>query len=360
MEIMDVIKYNGRPDVFAWKYPGEELGTWSQLVVNQSQEAVLVKGGSVADVFGPGTHTLDTKNIPILNKIINLPFGGKSPFKAEVWYINKGYYLDIKWGTPTPIQIQDPKYGIFIPIRSNGAFGIHVTDSVKFLTKLVTTMNVFDAETVTKYFRSLYVTKIKDTISSYLLHRKISILEMNAYIDEISQYMKETICPIMEEYGLGLTSFYVNEISTPEDDPSVGKLKEALSKRAEMEIIGYNYQQERSFDTLENAVSHGNADAGSVMGTGMGLGMGFGVGREMGNQFSSMTQNIDLRGGYRKSKFCPQCGSEVLADAKFCSECGSRLISKERHCTQCGTVLEGNLRFCPECGDPFNDGDIVQ
>ena len=73
MEIMDVIKYNGRPDVFAWKYPGEELGTWSQLVVNQSQEAVLVKGGSVADVFGPGTHTLDTKNIPILNKIINLP-----------------------------------------------------------------------------------------------------------------------------------------------------------------------------------------------------------------------------------------------------------------------------------------------
>ena len=165
MEIMDVIKYNGRQDVFAWKYPGEELGTWSQLVVNKSQEAVLVKGGSVADVFGPGTHTLDTKNIPILNKIINLPFGGKSPFKAEVWYINKGYYLDIKWGTPTPVQIQDPKYGIFIPIRSNGAFGIHVADSVKFLTKLVTTMNVFDAETVTKYFRSLYVTKIKDTIS---------------------------------------------------------------------------------------------------------------------------------------------------------------------------------------------------
>lgn len=194
MEIMDVIKYNGRPDVFAWKYPGEELGTWSQLVVNQSQEAVLVKGGSVADVFGPGTHTLDTKNIPILNKIINLPFGGKSPFKAEVWYINKGYYLDIKWGTPTPIQIQDPKYGIFIPIRSNGAFGIHVTDSVKFLTKLVTTMNVFDAETVTKYFRSLYVTKIKDTISSYLLHRKINMDSLQKQISTaMSSYMGQAM-----------------------------------------------------------------------------------------------------------------------------------------------------------------------
>ena len=86
--------------------------------------------------------------------------------------------------------------------------------------------------------------------------------------------------------------------------------------------------------------------------------MGFGVGREMGNQFSSMAQNIDLRGGYRKSKFCPQCGSEVLAGAKFCSECGSRLISKERHCTQCGTVLEGNLRFCPECGKRLGGEEI--
>ena len=122
--------------------------------------------------------------------------------------------------------------------------------------------------------------------------------------------------------------------------------------------IGYNYQQERSFDTLENAVSHRNADAGSVMGAGMGLGMGFGVGREMGNQFSSMAQNIDLRGGYRKSKFCPQCGSKVLADAKFCSECGSRLISKERHCPQCGTVLEGNQRFCPECGKRLDGEEI--
>ena len=121
----------------------------------------------------------------------------------------------------------------------------------------------------------------------------------------------------MEEYGLELTSFYVNEISTPEDDPSVGKLKEALSKRAEMEIIGYNYQQERSFDTLENAVSHGNADAGSVMGAGMGTWNGIRRGREMGNQFSSMAQNIDLRGGYRKIKnSAPQCGNESPGGCK--------------------------------------------
>ena len=108
MAIVDVVKYNGKPDVLAWKYPNEELGTWTQLIVNESQEAILVKSGKVLDVFGSGRHTLDTANIPILNNIVNLPFGGRSPFTAEVWYINKGYNLDIKWGTPTPIQIQDP------------------------------------------------------------------------------------------------------------------------------------------------------------------------------------------------------------------------------------------------------------
>ena len=88
MAIVDVIKFNGSPDVFAWKYPNEELGTFTQLIVNESQEAILVKGGKVCDIFGAGRHTLSTENIPILNKIINIPFGGKSPFTAEVWYIS--------------------------------------------------------------------------------------------------------------------------------------------------------------------------------------------------------------------------------------------------------------------------------
>ena len=199
MAVVEVIKYNGKPDVLAWKYPSEELGTWTQLIVNESQEAILVKSGKALDVFGSGRHTLETANIPILNKIINLPFGGRSPFTAEVWYINKGYNLDVKWGTPTPIQIQDPKYGIFAPVRSNGAFGIHVADSKKFLVKLVTTMPTFDTTAVIKYFRSLYVTKVKDAISTYLVHKQISILEINAYIDELSQYMKERNQPVMDD-----------------------------------------------------------------------------------------------------------------------------------------------------------------
>lgn len=162
MAIVDVIKYNGSPDIFAWKYPNEELSTWTQLVVSESQEAILFKGGKALDTFESGTYTLDTKNIPILNEIINLPFGGKSPFTAEVWYVNKVNSLDIKWGTATPIQLQDPKYSIFIPVRAFGQFGMRIEDTKQFLIKLVGTLSIFDKENVTQYFRGLYLTKVKD------------------------------------------------------------------------------------------------------------------------------------------------------------------------------------------------------
>ena len=160
MAIVEVVKYNGSPDVFAWKYPSEELGTWTQLIVNESQEAILFKGGKALDVFQSGRHTLETANIPILNKIINLPFGGRSPFTAEVWYINKVNSLDIKWGTASPIQLQDPKYSVFIPVRAFGQFGIRIENSKQFLVKLVGTLSVFDKTNILKYFRGLYLTKV--------------------------------------------------------------------------------------------------------------------------------------------------------------------------------------------------------
>ena len=361
MAIVEVVKYNGRPDVFAWKYPNEELGTWTQLIVNESQEAVLVKSGKVLDVFGSGRHTLDTANIPILNNIINLPFGGRSPFTAEVWYINKGYNLDIKWGTPSPIQIQDPKYGIFAPVRSNGAFGIRVSDSKKFLIKLVTTMPSFDAMTVTKYFRSLYITKVKDAISTYLVHKHISILEINAYIDELSQYMKERIQPVIDDYGIELVSFYVNEISVPEDDTAVVKLKDALAKRAEMNIIGYSYQQERSFDTLEGAAKNTGSTAAPLMGAGMGLGMGLGMGQGVGAGFGSMAQEIQLNNSKETTKECPNCHARILQTQRFCGSCGFDTEQKPETfkedsitCSSCGGKITPNTKFCPECGRKIN------
>ena len=360
MAIVDVIKYNGGPDVFAWKYPSEELGTWTQLIVNESQQAILVKSGQVLDVFEAGRHTLSTANIPLLNKLINLPFGGRSPFTAEVWYINKAYNLDIKWGTPTPIQIQDPKYGIFAPVSSNGAFGIQIGNSKKFLIKLVGTLKVFDKTSVTKYFRSLYITKVKDSISSYLVHKGISILEINAYLDELSQYLRGRMQPVMDEYGINLVNFYINEISVPEDDAAVKKLKDALSKRAEMNIIGYSYQQERSFDTLEGAAKNAGPSSG-LMGAGMGLGMGFGMGRAVGGGFSGIAQELQTDSHANATKECPKCHAPMPVNQRFCGSCGYDTESKasvgkgkKAVCSSCGKPINGKSKFCPECGHRYN------
>lgn len=357
MAVVEVIQYNADPDIFAWKFPNSELGTWTQLIVNESQEAILVKGGQVCDVFQAGRHTLSTNNIPILSKLINLPFGGRSPFKAEVWFINRVFSLDIKWGTPTPIQLQDPKYKVFVPVRAFGQFGIQIDDSKKFLIKLVGTLPQFDKATILKHFRGVYLTKAKDAISSYLIHKSISVLEINAYLDEISTFLQEKMAPVFEEYGIRLVSFYVNDINVPEDDPAVNQLKKALAKRAEMDIVGYSYQQERSFDTLETAASNSGAMSGGLMGAGIGLGMGVGMGNAIGNQFGGMAQGINTS----DTKSCPSCNGSIGANERFCHLCGFDTAQKKEEknqsnikCSACGASITERTKFCPECGHHYN------
>jgi membrane protease subunit (stomatin/prohibitin family) len=377
MAIIDVVKYNGNPDVFAWKFPSEELSTWTQLIVNESQEAIFFKDGKALDLFHSGRYTLDTDNIPLLNKVVNIPFGGRSPFTAEVWYVNKADSLDIKWGTQTPIQLQDPKYHIFMPIRSYGQFGIQIDDSGKFLIKLVGTLSVLDKDSITAFFRGLYLTMVKDAISTYLVQKKISVLEINAYLTELSESLKEKMQPTMEEYGIKLINFYVNDISIPEDDAAVKTLKSALAKKAEMDIVGYNYVQQRSFDTLEEAASNTAAGQAGLVGAGIGLGMGAGIGGAVTAQFTGMAQHISIA---PENKKCPSCGAFMEKDKRYCGICGydtqesqeepsracpncSALIENpnSKFCSECGTLLarkcpdcncdiSGNPKFCPECG----------
>lgn len=351
MALVDVVKYDGTPNVFAWKYPNSELGTWTQLIVNETQEAVLYKGGQSLDLFGPGRHTLSTANIPLLNKLINLPFGGKSPFSAEVWYVNKVNALDIKWGTPTPIQLQDPKYNVFIPLRAFGQFGIKIKDSKMFLNKLVGTLPTFNADDILKYFRGVYLTKVKDDLSGYLIKKRISILEINAYINEISENLKERISPTFEEYGIELVNFYVNDISVPENDESVKKLKTALSKKAEMDIVGYNYTQERSFDTLEGAAKNEGANSAQFMGAGIGLGMGMGLGGNIGQSFGNMANNINTT----PTEECPHCKKQIGIDFKFCPECGKDTsVANAMKCPKCGGINPVGIKFCCSCGNPMS------
>ncbi|QIB69691.1 SPFH domain-containing protein [Aminipila butyrica] len=376
MAIVEVVKYDGSPNVLAWKFPNAELGTWTQVIVNESQEAVLYKGGQALDWFGPGRHTLDTANIPILNNLVNLPFGGRSPFSAEVWYVNKVNSLDVKWGTPTPIQLQDPKYNVFVPIRAFGQFGIKISDAKLFLTKLVGTLPGFSSADIVKYFRGIYLTKVKDDISEYIINKKISVLEINAYISEISESLMESILPNFSEFGIELVNFYVNDISVPEEDSAVVKLKAALAKKAEMDILGYSYTQERSFDTLEGAATNPGSGSAPLMGAGLGLGMGVGLGGNFGGALGEMGKNLQTNplkecphcrkqigleynfcpfcgkdtNPTMDQKVCPKCGASNHNGLKFCGQCGNSLI---KSCPKCGESVDDKQKFCPHCGNPL-------
>lgn len=364
MAIVSVVKYDGSPDVFAWKYPDNELGTWTQLIVNESQQAILFKGGQALDVFEAGRHTLSTNNIPFLEQIINLPFGGQSPFSAEVWFVNKQFNLDVKWGTPTPIQVQDPVFGIFAPVRAHGMFGIQIEDAKRFLVKLVGTLPSFTKNDIMRYFRGVYVSRVKDAISSYIVERKVGVLEINMYLDELSEFLRDRIGPVMSDYGIGLTSFYVNDISVPEDDPAVVSLKQALAKKAEMELIGYTYVQERSFDTLEGAATNPGSAASDFVGAGLGLGMGFGMGGAVGGAFGDIARNLSVGPA---SRVCPSCGASAPEGQRFCGNCGWEMakgappVSPDAagFCTECGTPLRAAMKFCGQCGSPVARGGAV-
>jgi membrane protease subunit (stomatin/prohibitin family) len=342
---IDRIKYDGSPNELVWKFPYDNLSTGAQLIVNESQEAIFYKGGQALDTFGPGTHTLSSSNIPLLQKLVNLPFGGKTPFTAEVWFINKTVKRDLKWGTKDPIKIQDPNYKIIVPVRAYGEVGIQISDARNFMTQIIGTMHTADITIISKNFSSLIITKTKDTIASFIVKKKISVLEIPAMIDELSELCKERFVSEFEKYGLQIINFYIESINYPDDDPSVIQLQSALAKKAEMDIIGYNYQTERTFDTLETAAGN-EGNSGNMMGAGMGLGMGVGVGGAFGNAMSNIGNQINPQNQVMK---CPGCGATIQANLKFCSECGIKLVQNKVKCYKCNTENNEDAKFCSNC-----------
>ncbi|SCC92486.1 Antifreeze protein type I (fragment) [Thiomonas sp. X19] len=291
MAIIDLVKWEGTPQVLAWKYPSQELSTWTQLIVNESQEAFVVRGGVYDGPFGAGRHTLTTENLPGLRGLLGLPFGGRSPFTAEVWFVNRLTNLDVKWGTPDPIQLQDPRFQVMVPVRAFGQYGIRIVDSKRFLLKLVGTVTGFDVDTLSEYFRGVFITRIKTEIASLIVKHGLSVLEISTQLEPLSKGLRKSLEAEVGEYGVGLAQFNVHSINVPEDDPAVRSLKAALAKRAEMGIVGFTYQQERSFDVMQTAAGN-EGNSGTLMNAGVGLGMGLAAAPALGQAFSQMAVQV--------------------------------------------------------------------
>ena len=346
MAIIDVVKFDGlrSRDWLVYKFPSDTLVFGTRLIVNEGQVAVFVKGGQVCDLFYPGSYILDTDNLPVLFHIFNLPYGGNTPFTAEVYFINTKTKLDIPWGTSDPIQLIDPKYFVKLRIRAFGQMGLKLMDYSLFFRELIGSMNQNDIVSFDKiklFYRGMVVTKVKSIISEMILAEKISALEISAHLDDISDKCREEISGEFQKYGFNVVNFFVQSINFPDDD--FAKINKILEDKAAFEIMGDGrYVTKRSFDVYEGAANNNNGVAGAFAAGGIGAGVGMNVAQAAGEMAPRINPG--------QMVICPKCGEKSVQGSKFCNTCGAKLEVEKKRCPSCGKENDGDAKFCDECG----------
>lgn len=279
-EFVDIIEWTDDSSntlVYRFERYGNEIKYGAKLVVREGQTAIFVNEGKLADVFNPGTFTLDTQNIPILSTLKGWKHGFHSPFKAEVYFVNTRQFTDQKWGTKNPIMMRDVEFGP-VRIRSFGTYAIKANDPSVLLREIVGTDGHFTTDEITDQLRNITVSRFADILGE----SKIPILDLAANYDELGKMIRDRIGPEFEKYGLDLTKFLIENISLP---PAV---EEALDKRTSMGVVGNlgAYTQFQAANAMEKAAEN---DGGAV-GGGMGMGMGMMMGQNMGGTMGQAEQ----------------------------------------------------------------------
>ena len=275
MAIAEVIKFEGPQDALVWKFPIEDFNATSQLIVDETHEALLVVNGNAADLFTAGRRTLSVPNIPIARTLIEIPTGGNSPFPCKVFFINKVHAMDLLWGTQGPIALEDPLYDIFMHVMANGSMSVSVENSRKFMLKIVGFRDHFTPDDLIAKFRGIISSHVKDCISKIMINGMLSYFMMNAHLFELSGVIKERLDKVFEEYGVRIEFFNIETIEVPEADYK--KASEAKERRTSRLIEGYTWQEERQMVIAEKFASNqgtmgniGGAVGGFMMGGAMG------------------------------------------------------------------------------------------
>lgn len=234
--LASIIKYEGDNETLVWKHPIEDFNLGSQLIVHESQEAIFFRDGQALDLFGPGRYTLETQQLPILEKLYQLPTDTEGTFHSEVYFVNLTTQMGIKWGTDSKVRLFDPMTGMHIELGASGEFNIRVTNSRKLILKLVGTTGELKQDQLLggsgkSLFRSMVMTQVKSYLAAVIRENGINVLEIDERLMELSDALKARINPRLAEYGLEMVDFFVGRVVTPDDDPNFRRMKEQFAEQ---------------------------------------------------------------------------------------------------------------------------------
>ncbi len=272
----------------------------AQIIVREGQVAIFMSNGKVADMFGPGKYTLSTENIPILTQLLSLPFGFKSPFRAEVLYVSTILHPNFRFGTPEPIMFRDKELGV-VRVKAFGNYTLRVDDPRKFLTEVVGTMGFMTRSRIEEYLRGIVVSKFTDLLADQMS----SVFDLPKVYQELGDSLTKALGPEFSKYGLACKASYVESISLPEE------IEKAIDEKAGMGVI----KDMREYLAYKAAKGMEKGGEG-VMGAATQIGAGFVMGGKIVE---------DLSKGIDGHAHCPNCGKEVPKEAKFCPSCGNKL-----------------------------------
>ena len=341
LEIIEWMDPTGKEMIHRIPESGSADIKWgAQCTVRDSQSAVFFRDGKACDVLGTGRHTLTSLNLPILTRILALPWGTKSPFRCEVYFLNHKVFTQLRWGTTHPVAFRDRELGL-VRLRAFGNFTMKIVEPLLFLNTIVGRESVYTTEDIEQYLRDVIVFRINDLFGETL----DTIFDLPQQYEELAQAAKDRIAEEFSKYGLELIDFYITSITPPED------VQKMIDARGGMAAVG------DLNDFLKFGLAKAFADSGSGWtGAGAGMGMGAGVGMMVPGLLSRAISPdpTDLKSESLPTVTCPKCGCDTPEASRFCYRCGNQMVSINR-CPSCNSDLPAEANFCMVCGTRLSE-----
>ena len=339
-EVIEWLDDSSNTLLYRFPVKDQEIKNGAQLIVRESQAAVFVHEGQIADQFPPGRYTIDGGNTPILSKLGAWKYGFNSPFKAEVYFVNTRQFTDLKWGTPNPVMMRDTDFGM-VRLRAFGIYSIRVADPQALIKEIAGTNARFITEDVEGQLKRTLVGGFSDALGE----SKIAALDLASNYDELGKFTRLKLNEEFKTFGLELTKFVIENISLPQE------VEAAMDRRTSMGVIGDagRYAQFQAADAMRDAAQNTGGGAGTGVGLGAGFALGNAMAGAMGDAMKQSNQGSTQGTTQQTSVPCPKCGHGNAPGAKFCIDCGTKLGPAT--CANCQTELSPGAKFCNECGE---------